>query len=54
MGGPLPCGVYFFGLPIWNIFVPHSVQVPLIAGLPFFIVTSVGSFISRLALHFTQ
>ena len=29
---------YFFPLPIWNIFVPQSAHVPLMAGLPFFIV----------------
>lgn len=45
---------YFFPLPIWNIFVPQVAHVPLIAGLPFFMVTAVGSFISVFALHFTQ
>jgi len=34
--------------------VPHLGQVPFTAGRPFFIVISLGSFISRFALHFTQ
>ena len=40
--------------PILNILVPQSAQVPSVAGLPFFIVTSVAFFISFLALHFMQ
>jgi len=34
--------------------VPQSGQDPLMAFLPFFIVTSFASFISFFALHFTQ
>ncbi len=41
-------------LPILNILVPHTEHVPVVAGLPFFIVVSVGSFIGCLALHLTQ
>lgn len=41
-------------LPILIIPVLHTGQVPFVAGLPFFKVTACGSFISRLALHFTQ
>jgi hypothetical protein len=44
----------YLALPILNIFVPHVGQTPWVAGLPFFIVIALGSFISRLALHFTQ
>ena len=41
-------------LPILNILVPHVTQVPVIAGLPFFIVIAVGLTISFFALHLTQ
>lgn len=41
-------------LPILKTFVPHTEHVPLVAGLPFFIVTALGSLTSRLALHLTQ
>ncbi len=41
-------------LPILNILVPHVPQVPVVAGLPFFIVIAVGLCISFFALHFTQ
>jgi hypothetical protein len=34
--------------------VPHTGQVPFVAGRPFFIVTCSGSLISRLARHLTQ
>jgi hypothetical protein len=40
--------------PILNIFVPQLEHVPVVAGLPFFIVMAVGFFISFFALHFTQ
>ncbi len=40
--------------PILNIFVPQEGHVPFFAFLPFFIVTSSGSFISLFSLHFTQ
>jgi hypothetical protein len=41
-------------LPILYILVPQVAHVPVVAGLPFFIVTAVGFFISFLALHLTQ
>jgi len=44
---------YLFDL-ILKTFVPHFEQVPVTAGLPFFIVTSCGSLISVFALHLTQ
>ena len=34
--------------------VPQSGHLPLVMGLPFFVVLSTGSFIIFLALHFTQ
>jgi hypothetical protein len=40
--------------PILNIFVPQTVQMPCVAGFPFFIVTFFSSFIVLLALHLTQ
>ena len=39
---------------IRNIFAPHTVQVPRVAGLPFLKVTGAGLRISRLVLHFMQ
>jgi hypothetical protein len=41
-------------LPILNIFVPHTVQIPCVAGLPFFIMTFFSSFIDVFDLHLTQ
>jgi hypothetical protein len=41
-------------LPILNIFVPQVAHVPVVAGLPFFIVIAVGFFISCFDLHLTQ
>jgi hypothetical protein len=41
-------------LPILNILVPQTGQIPWVAGLPFFIVTFFSSFIVLLDLHFTQ
>jgi hypothetical protein len=41
-------------LPILKTLVPQVAQVPLIAGLPFFIVMLTGSFTSVFALHLTQ
>src|SRR5674476_854804 len=41
-------------LPILNILVPQSGQMPWVAGLPFFIVTACSSFMVFLARHFTQ
>ncbi len=40
--------------PILNTLVPHTGQVPRVAGLPFFKVTLEGSFMSRFALHLKQ
>jgi len=40
--------------PILKIFVPHTGQVPCVAGRPFFIVIAFASLISREALHLTQ
>ena len=40
--------------PILNIVVPHSPQVPRVAGRPFFIVTGWAFRISRLSRHFRQ
>ena len=45
---------YQSGFPIRKTLVPHSGQVPLTAGRPFFNVTSLGSLISLFVLHFTQ
>jgi hypothetical protein len=36
------------------IFVPHTGHLPIVAGLPFFIVTSSGSLIARWVRHFRQ
>jgi hypothetical protein len=44
----------YFALPILNILVLHVGQVPVVAGLSFFIVTALGFFITFLALHLTQ
>jgi len=44
----------YFTAPMRMIVVPHTGHLPFIAGLPFFNFTAAGSFISRLALHFTQ
>ena len=41
-------------VPILKIVDAHSPQVPLVAALPFFIVTACASRISRLSLHFMQ
>jgi hypothetical protein len=41
-------------LPILYILVPHLGQVPVDAGLPFFILTALGLLISLFALHFMQ
>ena len=40
--------------PIRKTLVPHFGHVPFTAGRPFFSLVSLGSFISLLALHFTQ
>jgi hypothetical protein len=34
--------------------VPQTGQIPCVAGLPFFILTFLGLFISRFLRHFTQ
>jgi len=41
-------------MPILNILVPHTGQVPSVAGRPFFIVIGLAFVISRVALHFMQ
>ena len=43
-----------YPFPIINIFVLQVGHVPLVAGLPFFMVMDFGSFISLLVLHLTQ
>jgi hypothetical protein len=37
-----------------NILVPQAGHTPCVAGLPFFILTALGLFISRFLRHFTQ
>lgn len=44
----------YFAAPMRMIVVPQTGHLPFIAGFPFFRVIATGSFISRLALHFTQ
>jgi hypothetical protein len=44
----------YFALPILYMPVPHVGHTPFVAGLPFFMVTAVASFISRCVLHFRQ
>jgi hypothetical protein len=46
--------VDFDQAPIRNIFVPHTGQVPSVAGFPFFMVILFSFRISRFALHLTQ
>jgi len=41
-------------LPMRNMAVPQVGHTPLVAGLPFFMVTALALFISFLARHFTQ
>ena len=41
-------------LPMRYILVPHTGHFPIVAGLPFFIVTSCGSLIARCVRHFRQ
>ena len=43
-----------YPLPIRYILVLHTGQVPVVAGLPFFMVVGVASRISLLVLHFRQ
>ena len=45
---------FAYDAPILKIFVPHTGQMPCVAGRPFFIVIAFASLISREALHFTQ
>ena len=44
----------YLAAPIRQMVVPQSGQVPLVIGLPFFVVLSTGFCISFFALHFTQ
>ncbi len=46
--------VRVYPLPILNMAVLHFGQVPLIAGLPFFMVYGFAPLMSRLSRHFTQ
>lgn len=48
------CRTRHLALPILNIVVPQTSQTALVAGFPFFIVTSLCSFPSLLARHLTQ
>ena len=41
-------------LPILNILVPQTGQVPWVAGRAFFMVMALAPFISRLVRHFMQ
>ena len=43
-----------YPLPILKMAVLHAGQVPLIAGLPFFMVYGLGPLMSLLSRHFTQ
>ena len=43
-----------YPLPMRYILVPQTGQVPLVAGLPFFIVTALGFRISLWVRHFRQ
>ncbi len=56
ISGPLasPFGRCYLALPILYMPVLQTGQVPFVAGLPFFIVTGVASFISRWVRHFKQ
>lgn len=44
----------YFAAPIRQMVVPQSGHLPFVMGLPFLVRLSTGSFISFLALHFTQ
>ncbi len=44
----------YLAAPMRMIVVPHTGHLPFIAGFPFLRVMAAASFISRLALHFTQ
>lgn len=50
----LMSAAYFFAAPMRQIVVPQSGHLPLVMGLPFFVVPSTGSVMIFLALHFTQ
>ncbi len=43
-----------YAFPILNILVPQVGHIPCVAGLPFFMVIDLASFISFLALHLRQ
>src|SRR5215472_13530570 len=53
-GGGVAGGALLLPPRILNITVPHVGHLPLMAFLPFFIVSSTASTISFLALHLTQ
>jgi hypothetical protein len=44
----------YLAAPMRQIVVPQSGHLPLVIGLPFFVVLSTGSFMIFFALHFTQ
>jgi hypothetical protein len=48
------CPAAYFVAPILNILVPHSGQVPSVAGRPFFMVMGLAPLIWRWVLHFMQ
>ena len=54
MNGRIRFFLKSYPLPILKMAVLHVGHVPLIAGLPFFMVYGAGLPISRLSLHFTQ
>jgi len=54
MNGSIELRCEIYPLPILKMAVLHVGQVPLIAGLPFFMVYGLEPLISRLSLHFTQ
>ncbi len=54
MNGSKILSLEFYPLPILKMAVLHVGHVPLIAGLPFFMVYGPGFPISRLSRHFTQ
>ena len=49
-----PSGLGVFQAPMRKTLLPHLGQVPFQAGLPFFMVTLTGSFISTFILSRTQ
>ncbi len=54
LGNLIPVTLILSYFPILNILVPHTGHTPWVAGLPFFIVIVLASFISLLVRHLTQ